>query len=87
MSSAATTGVGGYDWIAIPLVPYLFAVEHLEDVPLFAETTAEQDEALILKYNWSQNRSHFRTISRNCADFVKDVINFYQPTALHRSYA
>src|SRR5207302_8074570 len=30
-------GVGGYDWIAIPLVPYLYAVENPEDVPLFAD--------------------------------------------------
>jgi hypothetical protein len=29
-------GVGGYDWIAIPLIPYLYAVERPEDVPLFA---------------------------------------------------
>src|SRR5258707_813279 len=29
-------GVGGYDWIAIPLVPYFYAVERAEDVPLFA---------------------------------------------------
>jgi hypothetical protein len=25
--------VGGYDWLAIPTVPYLYAVEHLHDVP------------------------------------------------------
>jgi len=30
-------GVGGYDWIAIPLVPYFYAVERAEDVPLFAD--------------------------------------------------
>jgi hypothetical protein len=30
-------GVGGYDWVAIPPVPYLYAVEHLKDVPLFAD--------------------------------------------------
>src|SRR5258707_9807293 len=30
-------GVGGYDWIAIPLVPYLYAVERPEDLPLFAD--------------------------------------------------
>lgn len=30
-------GIGGYDWIAIPLIPYLYAVETLEDVPLFAD--------------------------------------------------
>ncbi|MFZ0286185.1 MAG: hypothetical protein WAL32_13225, partial [Terriglobales bacterium] len=27
--------VAGYDWIAIPLIPYLYAVEEPEDVPLF----------------------------------------------------
>jgi hypothetical protein len=27
--------IAGYDWIAIPLVPYLYAVERPEDVPLF----------------------------------------------------
>ena len=130
-------GVGGYDWIAIPLIPYLYAVEQPEDVPLFAdakmvaflrdryrrthledvapdlpngeipggnwhelvglsydrttygfeiETTSAQDEALILKFNSSPNRSHFHILTRNCADFVKDVINFYQPRAVHRSY-
>src|SRR5215813_8222533 len=30
-------GVGGYDWIAIPLIPYLYAVEKTESVPLFAD--------------------------------------------------
>jgi len=30
-------GIGGYDWIAIPLVPYLYAVEKREDIPLFAD--------------------------------------------------
>src|SRR5580693_9818924 len=30
-------GVGGYDWVAIPLVPYLYAVERPEDEPLFAD--------------------------------------------------
>ena len=129
-------GVGGYDWIAIPLIPYLYAVERPEDIPLFSdarmvsvlrdryrrqhlrevapdttdggtpggnwyelvgssydrtiygfeiETKPEQDAALIRAYNSSPNRSHFRTVSRNCADFAKDVINFYYPRALHRS--
>jgi hypothetical protein len=30
-------GVGGYDWVAIPLVPYLYAVDRPEDVPLIAD--------------------------------------------------
>jgi hypothetical protein len=29
--------VGGYDWLAIPLVPYLYAVERVEDVPATAD--------------------------------------------------
>jgi hypothetical protein len=29
--------VNGYDWLAIPLIPYLYAVERPEDVPLFAD--------------------------------------------------
>lgn len=129
-------GVGGYDWIAVPLIPYLYAVERSEDVPLFAdskmvgflrdhyrrkylkdvaadgkngatpggnwyelvgtsydrtvygfeiETTSKQDAALIRKLNSAPNDSHFRTVSHNCADFAKDIINFYYPKALHRS--
>ena len=129
-------GVGGYDWVAIPLIPYLYAVERPEDVPLFAdakmtaflrdryrrkylediapdvkhgetpggnwyelvgssydrtiygfeiETTPEQDEALIHKLNSSPNQSHFHLVSRNCADFAKNVLNFYYPKSLHRS--
>ncbi len=129
-------GVAGYDWIAIPLIPYLYAVDRPEDVPLFSdtkmtaflrdryrrqyleefapdkenggtpggnwyqlvgsaydrtiygfdiETTPQQDEALIRKLNASPNESHFRTVRRNCADFAKDVLNFYYPKTLHRS--
>ena len=128
--------VAGYDWLAIPLIPYLYAVDRPEDIPLFAdvkmvaflrdsyrrkhlenivpndadgttpggnwyqldgssydrtiygfeiETTPEQDAALIIKLNESPNRSHFHLLARNCADFAKDIINFYYPKTLHRS--
>lgn len=30
-------GIGDYDWIAIPLVPYLYAVEWAEDAPLHVD--------------------------------------------------
>jgi hypothetical protein len=33
--------VGGYDWLAIPLVPYLYAVENPEDIPLYANPKVE----------------------------------------------
>ena len=129
-------GIGKHDWVAIPLIPYLYAVERAEDIPLFAdakmtaflrdhyrrkyleaiapdvrngerpggnwyelvgssydrtiygfeiETTPEQDLALIQELNSYPNVSHFHTVSRNCADFAKDIINFYYPKALHRS--
>ena len=129
-------GIGGYDWVAIPLIPYLYAVERPQDVPLFAnakmaaflrdryrrkylediapdgrngeapggnwyqlvgssydrtiygfeiETSSEQDDALIEKYNASPNQSHFHLVSNNCADFAKGVLTFYYPRSLHRS--
>jgi hypothetical protein len=49
------------------------------------ETTQAQDEAFIRQYNAAPNRSHFHLSYRNCADFAKDVINFYYPKSLHRS--
>jgi hypothetical protein len=129
-------GISGYDWIAIPLVPYLYAVDRPEAVPLFAdeklvaflrdqyrrdylealapdrpdggtpegnwyemigsaydrtiygfqiETTPEQDALLISKLNSQPNRERYNFVKRNCADFVREVIDFYYPHALHRS--
>ncbi|HSS95864.1 MAG TPA: hypothetical protein VLK33_02475 [Terriglobales bacterium] len=128
--------VGGRDWIAIPLIPYLYAVEHVSDIPDFAdasavaqlrndyrqahlqdvvpddaeletpkgewiqlvgssydrsiygfaiETSEAQDDALIKWLNSKKNRGHFNLFFRNCADFSRNVINFYYPKALHRS--
>ena len=33
--------IDGYDWLAIPLVPYLYAVERVEDVPTTADAELE----------------------------------------------
>jgi hypothetical protein len=129
-------GVAGYDWIAIPLIPYLYAVDKPEAIPLFAdaklvaflrdqyrrdhlralapdrpdggipegnwyelvgssydrtvygfeiETTPEQDALLIRKFNGQPNRERYNFMKRNCADFVREIIDFYYPHALHRS--
>jgi len=129
-------GIGGYDWIAIPLIPYLYAVDRPEAIPLFAdaklvaflrdqyrreyletlapdrieggtpegnwyemigssydrtiygfeiETSPEQDALLISKFNRQPNRERYNFVKRNCADFVREVIDFYYPHALHRS--
>jgi len=129
-------GIGGYDWIAIPLVSYLYAVDQPEAVPLFAdaklvaflrdqyrrhhlkslapdrsdgstpegnwyelvgasydrtiygfeiETDSGQDALLIEKFNHEPNRQSYNFVKNNCADFVREVFNFYYPHALHRS--
>ena len=129
-------GVAGYDWIAIPLIPYLYAVDGPGAIPLFAdaklvaflrdqyrrdylealapdrpdggtpegnwyemvgsaydrtiygfeiETSPEQDALLISKLNSQPNRERYNFVKRNCADFVREVIDFYYPHALHRS--
>ena len=129
------TRIGGYDWIAIPLVAYLYAVEKPDDIPLFAdaklvaflrdqyrrayleniapdgpggetpkgdwvqligssydradyafqiETSEEQDDALIAWLNSRPNRAVYHFVSRNCADFVRDVLNFYYPKSMPR---
>ena len=127
--------IAGYDWIAVPLYPYLYAVDKPQDIPLFADakleaalrdhyrrenleqlvpdgpegetpagdwyelvgsaydrtlyafqlpTTAEQDEAFIARYNSQPNRESYKFVTRNCADFVKDAVNFYYPKAVRR---
>jgi hypothetical protein len=127
--------VGGYDWLAIPLVPYLYAVENPEDIPLYAnpkveaflrdqyrrahledvaadapggetpkgdwyeligssydrtnygfeiETTPEQDDAFIAWMNARPNRVTYKVVTRNCADFVREVLDFYYPKSVRR---
>lgn len=34
------SGVNGFDWVAIPLLPYLYAVDSVEDVPVWADRSA-----------------------------------------------
>jgi hypothetical protein len=125
--------VAGYDWIAIPLIPYLYAVERADDVPLIADerlvsslreryrhnhlqdivpddpsgktpagnwyqlvgsaydrtlygfqikATREMDDAFIAEFNARSNRSVYNFVARNCADFSREVVNFYYPKAV-----
>ncbi|HEY1805134.1 MAG TPA: hypothetical protein VGG45_11735 [Terracidiphilus sp.] len=127
-------GIKGRDWLAIPLLPHLYAVEDPLTVPthvdhasvaelrqayhdahltvlgnvpvggrlmpgwnqlvgaaferrIYAfrfETTPEQDDALIARLNDSPQVPHFNFITRNCADFVSDILNEYFPGAFKR---
>ena len=122
-------GIAGHDWMAIPLIPYLYAVESPDEVPLYVDTklvellrerylatlplprekgdepryqlagsaydrtiygfqfatTPEQDDALIRLLNAMPNDGSYELVKRNCADFVKEVVDFYYPRAVHRS--
>lgn len=128
--------VAGRDWVAIPLLPYLYAVDRPEDVPpsvniedvaMFRdtwrrahledlapdtenggapngqwiqlvgsaydrttyafgiETTEQQDDDLIRKFNSSVNDRRFNIFFHNCADFARHTIDSYYPHAVHRS--
>jgi len=129
-------GIGQHDWYAISLIPYLYAVDSPDKVPIYAdvrlraflrdqyrrehlrdivpdgsngempegpwvqlvgsaydrtlyafqiETSEERDDELIAFLNDAPNTPRYKLISANCADFVRAVINFYYPGALHRS--
>ncbi len=128
--------INGYDWLAIPLVPYLYSVEDVKDVPVSAdaelvaqlrdgyrrrhleayapdaggeapggewtqlvgasydrriygfqiETSAEDDERFIAKYNDRSNVGHFNLLFHNCADFSRTLLNVYYPHSIHRNF-
>jgi hypothetical protein len=129
--------ISGFDWIAIPLVPYLYAVEEFANVPqevnsetvasllddyrrkhlqaiipdgpggqtpkgswvellgaaynrkiygFQIETTEAQDDRLIAAFNYRKNKSHFNLFFNNCADFSRNILNFYYPGAIRRDY-
>ncbi|HUA98809.1 MAG TPA: hypothetical protein VMA34_10820 [Terracidiphilus sp.] len=128
-------GIDGYDWVAMPLIPYLYSVEHVSQVParvthdqvvrmrqhyrevyfdpigldrsggnwvpngwtqlvgaaydrrIYAfrfDTTPEQDDELIARFNSAPNVSHFHMLYRNCADFARSILNIYFPHDFHR---
>jgi hypothetical protein len=133
--------IDGYDWLAIPLVPYLYAVERVQDVPSNADaalegslrdryrrqhlleiapdvvsgkrageapegewtqligasydrriygfqiqTTAEEDERFMARFNDSPNVGHFNLLFHNCADFSRTLLNVYYPHGVHRNF-
>jgi hypothetical protein len=50
------------------------------------DTTPEQDAAFLEHFNALPNQNNFNGVTRNCADFTRDVINFYFPHAVRRDY-
>lgn len=54
--------VAGYDWIAIPLLPYLYAVDHPESVP----STASPEDVAQLRDAW--RRANLETLIPDAPD-------------------
>jgi hypothetical protein len=129
--------IAGRDWLAMPLVGYLYAVDGVGDIPELAdvqsvwqlrdsyrrkhflalvpndaegnsppgdwtqlvgsvydrkiygfqiETTAKQDDVFIRRYNARKNKTQYSLFFANCADFARNVMNFYAPHSVHRNY-
>lgn len=129
--------IDGYDWLAMPLLPYLYSVTSADEIPERAnrslvkrlredyrrtylmkyvpddphrevprgdwvqllgesydrkiygfalETRPEQDNALIAMLNAEKNRSRYNLPFNNCANFAEDILNFYYPHSIHRSF-
>jgi hypothetical protein len=49
------------------------------------ETSREQDALLIQKFNSQPNHKQFSLVTNNCADFAREVIDFYYPHAVRRN--
>ena len=49
-------------------------------------TSLDQDLAFIKQFNSSPNVNHFNGVTRNCATFVRAVVDFYYPHSAHADY-
>jgi hypothetical protein len=62
----------------------LVAATFVRTVYIFeVKTTEEQDRKFIEHFNATPNVSRYSGFHYNCADFAKDVVNFYFPHAVH----
>jgi len=64
--------IGGYDWIAVPVVAYLYAVEKPEDIPLFVDPKL----AWFLRNQY--RRTHFADIAPDPPTVHPDTSDWYQ---------
>lgn len=127
--------ISSQEWMAIPVISYLYGVEHERDIPLYAngkvrnflrenyrkknlagivpdnpdgtmpeggwrtmltmafnrdiysfnvKTTIEEDAQFLREFNSSTGKGEFNSLTRNCADFARKVINRYFPGAARR---
>lgn len=63
----------------------LFAAVLDRDIYAFTViTTLEQDLKFLSKYNLSPTGNDFNIFTNNCADFTKEIMNFYFPNSVSR---
>ena len=53
------SGIGGYDWVAIPLVPYLYSVENPSEIP------AHADRKVVWRIRNRYHESHLLSLGKN----------------------
>ncbi|NYF91743.1 hypothetical protein RBB79_18950 [Tunturiibacter empetritectus] len=49
------------------------------------QTTAEEDEEFMNRFNDSRNTGHFNLLFHNCADFSRTLLDVYYPHSVHRN--
>jgi len=130
-------GIGHYDWLAMPLMSYLYAVDSADEIPatmdkatevsmrdayrrahleavapdladgkapdgnwyelvgaaydraiygFSVKSTAEQDAALIARFNDRRNVERYNGFFVNCADFSRTTIDSFYPHAVRRNF-
>jgi len=65
-------GVRDYDWVAVPLIPYLYAVEKPEDIPLFV------DLKMVAFLRDQYRRKHFEEVASDLTDGEAPGGNWYE---------
>lgn len=64
--------IAGYDWVAIPLLPYLYAVDRPEDIP------GSVDAETVAQLRGVYRRAHLETIAPDDEDGQAPAGNWYQ---------
>lgn len=65
-------GIGKYDWVAIPLIPYLYAVQNAGDIP------AAMDKLTALRMRDMYRRTHLETVAPDTAESGMPQGNWYE---------
>ena len=65
-------GVDGYDWVAVPLIPYLYAVEKPDDIPLYV------DSKMVGFLRDQYRRAHLEAIAPDLGDGHAPGGNWYE---------